>query len=459
MSADFATSENTNSPSSDAATENRTLGRRKLTFRHSVVGAMLLLVATALISFGFAGRSFFTGSAVADESPDRRMPVNVVQLEYADAVKQERRFTGMVKAKSRSDLGFELSGKIVSVFVDEGDTLSAGAALAQLDTDSLIAQKNGILARIEEAKTFLAELEAGPRSETIKAARANRDAAKSDLDLAQINFHRRESLKRRGAVSTEEFDQADFALKTAQANLKAAEERLAELESGTRQEKIDAQKALVKQLDASLEEIEVAITKSTLLSPFAGTVTRRYLDPGSVSQPSQPVVRLVDESHLEAWIGLPVATAAELNLSDRVEIYVDEQPRAATLTAKIRELDTETRTQTVIFRFDDNEVDAVVSGQLCDIRIESRSELSGYWVPTSALAKGVRGLWSLLALVPADDGFRVEKRDVEVIHTQTDRVLVRGTLVDGDQVVTDGVHRVTNGQLVEPIGPGFVAPR
>ncbi len=430
----------------------------KLTWRQILAGVITSVIVVA----GLVMLTVWTrngSSAQADTTNLRRMPVNVIRVKHAEGIRQSRTFTGMVRAKNRSDLGFELSGKIVDVFVDEGDTISAGAAIARLDVDALIAQKNGVLARIEQARTMLAELESGPRTETIRAARANRDAARSQLDIANLNLKRRDALRERTAISIEEFDQASFALKTAQANFQAAQENLAELEAGTRLEKVDAQKAIVKQLEASLEEIEVALTKSTLISPFPGTITRRYLDPGSIAQASVPVVRLVDEQHLEAWIGLPVPIVAELDLSSEMKISVDGQPYQATLSAKIKELDATTRTQTVIFRMDNVE-SGVVSGQLCEIRIESNTEAAGFWVPTSALAKGVRGLWSVMALIaePKGQGSRLEKRDVEVVHAQTDRVLVRGTLSEGDQVVADGVHRITNGQLVEPVSVDFDIP-
>jgi multidrug efflux pump subunit AcrA (membrane-fusion protein) len=49
-----------------------------------------------------------------------------------------------------------------------------------------------------------------------------------------------------------------------------------------------------------------------------------------------------------------------------------------------------------------------------------------------------------------ESGHRVQKRDVEVINTENDRVLVRGTLNDGEQIVIDGLHRIAEGQLVSP---------
>jgi multidrug efflux pump subunit AcrA (membrane-fusion protein) len=409
------------------------------------------------------------------------MPVNVLSIEYTDSITQSRRFTGTIRAKNRSELGFERPGKITQVFVDEGDTISAGSPIAKLDVETLLAQKNAAIARRDQARSMLAELESGPRQETIAAARAVQAAARSRAEMAQANLDRRKMLFEKQAISQEEFDVARYGVTTASANLRAADEQLSELESGTRQEQLDAQISMLRQLDASIAEIEVAISKSTLLAPFNGTVTERFLDPGSVAQVSAPVVRLVDEQNLEAWIGLPVAMVSQLAIGSQQEIWVGQKPYPATVVAKIRELDTVTRTQTVLFRIEPYNTSIIVSGQLCEINLSSQSPTSGFWIPNTALAKGVRGLWSVLALTPEttvtdsrvvasmpvvdsaegqsplDDAVhkpapricRVEKRDVEVLVTESNRVLVRGTLSAGDRVVVDGVHRITSGQLVE----------
>ena len=81
-------------------------------------------------------------------------------------------------------------------------------------------------------------------------------------------------------------------------------------------------------------------------------------------------------------------------------------------------------------------------------QVEADDE-SGFWIPSSTLSRGRRGLWSVLVLQPADDGKqKAQKRDVEVLHTSGDRALVRGTLDDGDVVIASGAHRVAPGQAV-----------
>jgi hypothetical protein len=77
----------------------------------------------------------------------------------------------------------------------------------------------------------------------------------------------------------------------------------------------------------------------------------------------------------------------------------------------------------------------------------------GVWLPTAALVRGERGLWSCYLLGGTEpelgeDVYRVKQSFLEVLHTESDRVLVRGTLEPGDRAIAAGTHRIVPGQLV-----------
>ncbi len=429
-------------------------GRLKLTERQIfglMAGLAILGLTIAYLAGGFAGSTAAdTESDAGIESLRKPLPVNVMTLVHVDSIVQSRNYTGTVRARSLSDLGFEVGGKLTKVHVSEGSTVMKGQILAEIDTETFNAQKQALWARKAAANSQLDELKSGPRSETIKAARATMLAAKSRYEIATQNLDRRKRI--RDALSDEEFDQVVSMAKQAKANLNAAQEQLAELESGTRQEQLDAQAASVAGIEASINEIDVALSKSKLIAPFDGIVTRRYLDPGSIAPASAPVIKLVEKDHLEAWIGLPVSIASTIEIGSSHKIKIEDRKFTATANAKIGELDRVTQTRAVLFVLQPEASDYVVSGQLCEISVSSHVESSGYWIPMSALAKGVRGLWSVMAVVKNDPGdWRVEKRSVEILKTDSHRVLVKGTIRDSDQIIVDGTHRVSENQRVAPI--------
>ena len=414
----------------------------KMTKRQVAIVVPIVAVVAAIVAtqLGLVPSPFARDlQANQPEQGPIALPVNVTRVFQVNEFEQQRTFTGTVRARNRSELAFEIGGKIKSINVDEGDRIEKGDMIAVLDTHTLQAQKNAMAASLTQAKSFLAELESGPRQQQIDSAQARVQALQSELNRAKMNLERRQRLWESKAISTEEFDQANFTKTTAQANLDSAKEELAELLAGTRQEKIDAQKAVVKQLDASMAEIDVMISKSELVAPFSGTVTRRYLDPGTIAQPSAPVIRLVEQQHLEAWVGFPVDLVSDMKIGDSYQAIVNGGKFEVTVSAKIPELDPATRTQMVILDFEQGAGSRVVSGQLCEVSILTLVEGSGFWLPTTALSKGVRGLWTVLAVVPGNDGveYRTERRDVEIIKTSDENVLARGTINEDDLIVVD----------------------
>ncbi|MEM7457656.1 MAG: efflux RND transporter periplasmic adaptor subunit, partial [Planctomycetota bacterium] len=213
-----------------------------------------------------------------------------------------------------------------------------------------------------------------------------------------------------------------------------------------------AQRAAISALNASLEEVGVSIDKSSIEAPFDGVITRRFHDKGTIVTPGAAVFRLVDDRNLEAWVGLPVEIAGNIEIGSLHSLNVGGVTAGANCMAKINEIDAATRTQTVIFRILADEatgdIPSVVSGQLCEVEIRSRVSASGFWVPDEALTSGVRGLWGVFVAVETDEGWRANRRDVTVVKTDNGRSLCTGALTDGELLITGGLHKITHDQRI-----------
>ena len=412
------------------------------------MAAITAFVATDQGSFLFANAEATTALLA---KPSRPLPVNTTRIAFENTATQIQSYTGTIRARQSSDLAFESPGTITEVLVREGEAVAKGQALAVLDTRTLTAQRAAIVAQLDQANAMLDEMNAGPRDERIRSAFEQVNARESDFRLAQLNHDRRRNLHKAGAVSDEELDQAQFAVRTAEANLKDAKERLAELKAGTREEQLTAQASAVRRLESSLEEMDVSLTKSQLRAPFAGTISRRYADDGSVASASAPVVRLIESGNLEAVVGLPPDVAASVvaaGFDFPITLNVGDRKISALIRSRIHELDPVTRTQNMLLDIASADTGQVVPGELCEWQIEQTANRAGYWLPASALTRGVRGLWSVMAMVDQDGHSLAEKRDIEIVLTESDRVLVRGMLSDGDRVVVDGLHRIAAGQQI-----------
>ena len=378
------------------------------------------------------------------------LPVETIAVESVSSYRVQRSYTGEIVARRRSDLGFERAGTVVQILVDEGDRVSAGTPLARLDTRGLRAQRQELLAQKSEAQAKLQELRAGPRSQVIDAARSEVADLDQQLELARLQAERRQSLYEEGAISREALDRETFNQGALKNRRQAAQSRLDELLAGTRSEQVTAQRARVQQLNASIVRLDVDLSKSTLYAPFAGKVSDRVLDEGTVASNGTPVLSLIEQGALEARIGIPSDQAAQLTLGSRQTLQVGGQRYAAQLTALLPEVDEASRTVTAVLQLN-GEGAPLRAGQTARLLMEESQETEGFWLPSTALVPSDRGLWSAYVLgEPGEqsDTYNVARRDVEVLHTAGDRVLVRGTLQPDDLAIANGTHRIVADQLV-----------
>ncbi|MFG0333467.1 MAG: efflux RND transporter periplasmic adaptor subunit [Maioricimonas sp. JB049] len=427
-------------------------------------GGRYLIVAAAILVVLIAAVSRIPSTTTASESgsatsPARLLPVRTTEVLPVTELKRSHTFTGVVEAARTSRLGFERAGRVLELLADEGDRVEAGQPLARLDTQALAIRSRQLDAKRLEARAVLAELRRGPRQESIAAARAHVEQYQAELDLWSLTSSRNERLRQNNAIAEQRYDNARLNMLAARARLDAATSQLRELEEGTRPEQIDAQEAVLEQLDASLRLIQTELEKSVLRAPFAGTISARFIDEGTVTAAAAPVFELVDNNHLKAHVGIPAETAVHLQPGSEKTLRVGTRNLTGRIRAMRPVLDPVTRTQVVIIDIVGDAARTIIPGEVVRLDMAESGETDGFWVPLSALAQGPRGLWVLYAVQPAStdvsasaaDAARVERRTVEVLHTEVDQALVRGTVYAGDRIVMDGLHRIVPGQQVRVI--------
>jgi len=427
----------------------------KLTLRHFLTRrrvATVALVALAVLTwtqrqqlFGSEAKSGTKSNPVANP-----LLVETTTVTVADRYQTQVDFTGRVEARRTTDLSFELNGKVESIAVDEGDAVTAGQVIARLDTALLQTQRTKAAAELAEAQAELDEMIAGPRVEDIAEARAMVAAAEAAFQRFDEEQQRKDGLHERGVATLKERNDARNDAAQAAAELQAARERLAELVAGTRKEKLAAQRGAVAALSAELENIAVSISKSTLHAPFAGRITRRLIDDGTVVNAGQVLTRLVEADQLELHVGVPVDIVAELAIGDEQTVIIRNQAYTGTILSVIAEVDDRTRTRKVMVTLPSDAAASVVSGEVGFLRSQRTVKANGFWVPLESLVRSSRGLWACYAVISKDDAANllVEKRDLELIYSDGARAFVEGLLNDGDRIVISAVHRLSPGQVV-----------
>ncbi|MBW4485565.1 MAG: efflux RND transporter periplasmic adaptor subunit [Tildeniella torsiva UHER 1998/13D] len=376
------------------------------------------------------------------------LPVEVVTLTPVEAYTVERQYTGEIVAQRSSALGFEQGGTVVAMLVQEGDRVSAGQPLARLDTRSLQTQRQQLVAQRDRAIAALKELQNGPRQQSIAAAQAAVGDLEQQVALSTAQRDRRTDLYERGAISREELDQQIFGTGALENRLAQAQSQLDELLAGTRPEQIAAQAAQVRQLEASIQSVDVDLSKALLTAPFGGRVSDRLVDEGVVVSGGQTVLQLTEGGATEARIGVPADVADTLSPGSTQTVDVGGRPIPATVTALLPELESTSRTVTAVLTLDTSE--DLTLGQTARLVLKDTQPTAGFWLPTTALVQGEQGLWSVYVARVGDSSTSAEvaRQPVEIVHTEGNRVLVTGLVEAGDRVITSGTHRVVPGQTV-----------
>lgn len=404
-----------------------------------------------------AGAVVWRGSSSVSLTPEATtriaaLPVATLTAERVESYTRNRNYTGLLREARRSLLSFQRGGELIELLVDEGQAVEAGQTLGRLDNRHILASRARLAAQVNEAKAVLSELLAGPRKETIAAKRAELLALQSQSQVLVKQLARREQLVRTASVSREEYETFLFDAQAAEARVDVVQRQLDELLAGTRSEQIAAQRARLSQLDAQLADIAHDLEDTLLVAPFAGRISSRLIDEGVVLTSGSAVLEVIDDTHLEAWIGLPPSAARLLQIGEQHDLLVDGVRVEAVLQSLAPDISQATRTRNAIFRLNSNEA-VVLPGQVVRLAIAEQVAQPGYWVPTSALTRSTRGLWSVYVV----QNNRVARRDVEFLDTVGDHSFVRGSLQPADLVIAGGTHRIVVGQQVTTQKPSLAS--
>ncbi|MEM8944319.1 MAG: efflux RND transporter periplasmic adaptor subunit [Planctomycetota bacterium] len=416
--------------------------RQKMTKRNirlALVGVLLIVGLVAL-------RPWQTTPVVpqpAQEPVAQAMPVITVTAERVESYSRLRSYTGVLREARRSQLSFQRGGELLELKVDEGQVVKQGQTLGRLDARHIRARRAQVEAQVAESKAVLAELVAGPRKETIAAKRAELRAQQSQRAVLESQLARRERLLSATAVSREEYETYKFDLQAAVAREDVIQRQLDEMVAGTRVEKISAQRARLAQLDAQLTDIAHDLEDTDLVAPFHGRVAQRFVDEGNVISAGTPVLEIIEDDTVEAWIGLPPQAAATLQVGQQRKLQIGGETLTAVVQSLAPDVQQTSRTRNVILRLAADQQTAL-PGQVVRLAVSEEVQQPGYWVPTTALTRGTRGLWSVYVV---DDGM-IGRRDIELLDTIGTDSFVRGTLQQGDEIVASGTHRVVLGQRV-----------
>ena len=322
-------------------------------------------------------------------------PVQVERVAFASE-SVTREFVGVVRARTESELGFRVAGKIVERRVSVGDRVAAGDVVARLDSGDL--------------------------KLAVESAAAEFAAAKSNLAQAAADLARYTQLKDRGFASAAEFDRKTAARDEAEGRLERAAK--------------------------NLEMAENQLAYADLKADVDGVITATPAEPGQVVAIGDPVVSLARGGEKEAVVALPETWRDQAKAATATVRLWSDGDRS--FRARLRELspdaDPATRTYTARFIIEDAD-DSVALGMTAILALTDAAEGRIARLPLSAVFSHGTGS----SVYRVDKAGILEVRPVTVASFTEDSALVTAGLADGDRVVTLGVHKLEAGEKVRTV--------
>lgn len=326
--------------------------------------------------------------------------------------------TGTVRARTSTTVSARLMGYVREVHVNVGDRVREGQLLIELDARDLDAGSSHAEAAREEVRNGIPEAENAIAS------------AQTNLTLAQATFRRMKDLYDKKSLSDQEFDEATARLKSAELAMEMARSKRRQLDSK------------MAQADQLLQTAQVARSYASIQAPFAGLVTAKSVEPGTLTVPGAPLLTIERETYRleaaveESKLGVIRAGQAVSVKLDGIERTVDSH-----VSEVVPSVDTATRAYTVKIDLPaDSRLRSGMFGRAV-FPLGSRETLA---IPAAAVTE--RG--QLLSVFVAEQG-EARMRLITVGAQTGGRVEVLSGLIAGEEVIFPVPQGLTDGARVE----------
>ncbi len=411
---------------------------------------------TDQMTVGLAGITlaiFLVGCQQSVEKPEPVRPVRTVRVGDLQAI-SGREFPGRAEAKDDVELSFQVAGPLISLPVDVGTEVKKGdviAAIDPVDFETMLANAEGSLAK---AKANLLAMERGARPEEIEQLKAALESAEAAYEVALAEYERDAELVKSNAASQFEVDVSKARRDQTAAAVKSAKESLNIGMTGARPEDIQAQKAEIQALEASVKAAKNQLGYATLKAPFDGEVAAVYVDNFQTVQAKMAIARLLDLSAIEITVQIPESLIGLIPQVKSVICRFDaikDKEFTGVVTKIGREASQTTRTYPVTVEIDQPEETEILPGMAAMVRNQpmenETNAVTQLIVPPAAVFTGTDESETYVWVVDANN--KVTQRTVRTGKLTPVGLGIEEGLESGEVVVISGVNSLREGQEVK----------
>lgn len=383
---------------------------------------------------------FFAAACSNEKAPESNTPATV-EMKNVAIVKVSRssiedfyEATGTVMAKTTTQVSANMMGRIVSFPTAEGDTVSRGQVLIEIDNSESKTQIAKAQAGLKEAQASLVEV-----ARSVESAKAGVRTAEANKQLAETTFGRYKELYERHSASAQEFDEAQSRLRAATSELDRARANVETILSRNKQ--INAR---IEQARAEIASIKVYQGYSKIVSPVSGIVVKKFAEAGATAAPGSPLLSIEDNSQYRLEAGVEESRSRLIHIGNRVNVRIDaigEGEFMGTVAEILPTSDAASRSFTVKI---DLPANPILKSGLYGLARFPIAQKEAITVPKLAIAQ--RGQLTGVYVVGVDG--KVNFRIVTTGVTSEGAVEILSGISEGDEIVSSDVERLSDGTKV-----------
>lgn len=283
-----------------------------------------------------------------------------VQEVKQDTISTENKVSGRVAADGQESVFVAAQAQCTAVYVEVGDTVSAGDVLCALDMASTLSSYSAANISYNSAV----------QSYNDQAAIFDKQIALAEKNVSDLN-----ALFEIGAASQLEIDQAELSLQSARAQRDAT---LAQLEAG-----MQSYKSNVEQLSTVLENVD---GQGNVIAPVSGTILTLNAVESSYVSPSMPVAVIDGADRMEIVVSVSEALVPKLARGDEVDVSISALN--VRLVGSIKQLERSANMQTKLYNVTvsiDEDVDGLLPGMFADVSFRTDTSANAIVIPTEAI--------------------------------------------------------------------------
>jgi multidrug efflux pump subunit AcrA (membrane-fusion protein) len=360
-----------------------------------------------------------------------RVPSMVEQLASVSA-------SGSVEGSETADVAFQVGGRVARVLVEEGQHVTKGQLLAEIEPTDYRNYSNAATAHKEAAVAASEKADAGVRKQELEQTRI-------EFERAEDEYKRMQALVERKSLPPNDFQKFEAAYNTARERYEMALE-------GTRKEDRATAAAQARAATAQASEEGKRLDDTRLLAPISGNVSMRKVDPGQTVESGTVVFSIVDLNPAKVRVGVPEADIGRVRQGAAAEISIPSLD-GRRFTGKVAIIgvaaEQASRTYTVKILVP-NPGPVLLAGMVSEARIFGSAKVQSLTIPGEAIVPDTQGAPNVYIYFP--DRKRVYARRVEIGPPIGTEVEIRSGLRGGEQIVISGQQKVREGSVVEISG-------